>query len=75
MERQSAVEWLLSQLQENGMVGAFCTENQYKERLKIYKKIVNEAKKIEIEQQERLIDITLNAFAMRDNLETNKRNG
>ena len=58
---QSPVEWLINQVED--YIGLIPTD------------IIEQAKEMEKEQQERLIDETLNAYGIIDNLETNKRNG
>ena len=75
MGKETAIDWLLSQLQENEMVGTFCTEDKYQERLGLYQKIVNEAKEMEKEQNQRLIDWTLNAYGFINNSEITEKNG
>jgi|688.fasta_scaffold1481592_2 hypothetical protein len=70
MGRQSAVDWLIDEMFKQGYF--------YGNKPLSYTNLdhlQNEARKIEIEQQNRLIDMALDAFVMINNLETNKRNG
>lgn len=74
IRRQSAVDLLISNLIDNDFINHSYIKSR-EDLYALYKRIIKHSRKVEIEQQERLIDMTLNAFAMRDNLETNKRNG
>ena len=56
MEKQTAVEWLFEQLWETP-----------KDKLN-WHSILNKAKEMEKQQQERLIDETLNAYGIINNL-------
>jgi hypothetical protein len=70
MERQSAVDWLIDEMFKQG----YFDGNKPLSYTNL-DHLQNEARKIEIEQQNRLIDMALDAFVMINNLETNKRNG
>jgi hypothetical protein len=70
MGRQSAVDWLIDEMFKQG----YFDGNKPLSYTNL-DHLQNEARKIEIEQQNRLIDMALDAFVMINNLETNKRNG
>ena len=59
MKQQTAVEWLINQVED--YIGLIPTD------------IIEQAKEMEKEQQERLIDETLNAYGIIDNLKTTKQ--
>jgi hypothetical protein len=56
MKQQTAVEWLVEQLKERGYAGEFPPHLLFEH-----------AKAMEKQQQERLIDETLNAYGIIDN--------
>jgi hypothetical protein len=58
MKKQKAVEWLIDQVED--FIGL------------IPKDIIEQAKEMEKQQEERLIDETLNAYGIINNLKTNK---
>jgi hypothetical protein len=70
MGRQSVVDWLIDEMFKQG----YFDGNKPLSYTNL-DHLQNEARKIEIEQQNRLIDMALDAFVMINNLETNKRNG
>ena len=59
IKQQTAVEWLINQVED--YIGLIPTD------------IIEQAKEMEKEQQERLIDETLNAYGIIDNLKTTKQ--
>jgi hypothetical protein len=63
MKQQTAVEWLFIKLYET---------IEMKGDGKVMDALLKEAKEMEKQQQERLIDETLNAYGIINNLKTNK---
>lgn len=58
--KQTAVEWLIEQLNKKGFAPVVTDEE------------IEQAKAMEKEQNQRLIDWTLNAYGFINNLKTNK---
>jgi hypothetical protein len=58
--KQTAVEWLIEQLNKKGFAPVVTDEE------------IEQAKEMEKEQNQRLIDWTLNAYGFINNLKTNK---
>ncbi len=70
MKQLTAVEWLINQIEEKGDA----RKTPYTTIIKLYldtpeyNELINKAKEMEKEQNQRVIDWTLNAYGIIDNL-------